>query len=119
MTTSPGTISAYSDLDDLSEAAARYVATAARRTIAQRGRFILALAGGSTPRRLYRLLASPAWRDRVDWDRWHFFLGDERVVPPRDARSNFGTVERSLLARVPVAPAQIHRAPTEVGDADA
>jgi 6-phosphogluconolactonase len=110
-------IHAFSDLDALSEAAAQYVAESARRAIDERGRFVLALAGGSTPRRLYQLLASPAWRDQIEWDRWHFFLGDERIVPPTDKNSNFGMAEEALLARVPAIASQIHRVPTEAGGA--
>lgn len=110
--------SVFPDLDTLSEAAAQYVADSAQRAIAERGRFTLALAGGSTPRRLYQLLATPSWRERIAWERWHFFLGDERLVPPTDKDSNFGMARDALLDHVPVGAAQIHRVPTEAGDAD-
>jgi 6-phosphogluconolactonase len=110
--------SVFQNLDTLSETAAQYVTDSARRAIAERGRFTLVLAGGSTPRRLYQLLATPAWREQIEWDRWHFFLGDERLVPPTDKDSNFGMAREALLAHVPVRAAQIHRVPTEVGAAD-
>jgi 6-phosphogluconolactonase len=104
------------NLDALSEAAARYVTELARRAIEQRGRFTLALAGGSTPRRMYQLLAGPGWRDRIAWGQWHFFLSDERLVPPTDQHSNFHMAEEALLAHVPISASQIHRVPTELGD---
>ncbi len=68
----------------------------------------VALAGGSTPRRAYQLLASPPWRERVAWDRVHIFWGDERCVPPSDPRSNERMAREALLDRVPIPPGQVH-----------
>lgn len=110
--------SIFPDLDALSEAAARYVTDRARHAIAERGRFALALAGGSTPRRLYQLLATPAWSEQIAWARWYFFLGDERLVSPTDKDSNFGMARDALLAHVPVEASQVHRVPVEAGEAD-
>ena len=69
----------------------------------------IALSGGSTPKQLYRLLASDAWRERVNWANLHLWWGDERCVPPQDPESNYGEAERLLLAHVPVPAAHIHR----------
>ena len=69
----------------------------------------IALSGGSTPKQLYRLLASEAWRGRVNWANLHLWWGDERCVPPQDPESNYGEAERLLLAYVPVPAAHIHR----------
>jgi len=78
--------------------------------------FTLALAGGSTPRRLYELLASDAFASRMPWDRVEIFFGDERAVPPDHPDSNWGMASRALLDRVPV---RAHRMPAEEGDAEA
>lgn len=78
--------------------------------------FAVALAGGSTPRRLYELLAHAPFRAGVRWDRLELFFGDERAVPPDHPDSNFGMVRRALLAHVTV---YAHPMPAETGDADA
>ena len=75
-------------------------------------RFALCLSGGTTPRRVYELLAAPRRRD-VPWQRTHWFWGDERFVPHDDARSNFHMASEALLRHVPVPPANIHAIPTE------
>ena len=80
------------DASALMRAAADEVARRAEEAVASRGRFLAALAGGATPRRLYALLADPRerWRARVDWGRTHVFFGDERHVHPDDPESNYG-----------------------------
>lgn len=77
------------------------------------GRFAIALSGGSTPRRLYQILAEPRFSQRLDWGRIHLFWGDERFVPPDDPASNFRMAREALLDHVPIPPANIHRVPTE------
>ena len=69
---------------------------------AARGKFLLALAGGSTPEQAYLQLASPERRGRIDWEKFHVFLGDDRFVPPDDPRSNLAMAARTLLTRVPI-----------------
>lgn len=80
----------------------------------ERGRFSIALSGGSTPKRLYELLASDEYRDRVDWQTWHVFWGDERVVPFDDERNNARMAHEALLDHVPIPPKQIHVLRTDV-----
>lgn len=82
------------------------------------GRFSVALAGGSTPRRAYELLAGDPYRDRVDWRKVHVFFGDERCVPPDDDESNYRMANEALLSRVPLPLNNIHRI-EGVGDAAA
>jgi 6-phosphogluconolactonase len=106
----------FEDLDSLSAAAAELIGEASSAAIAERGRFVVALAGGSTPRRLYVLLAEQPWRDQLDWARWHVFLGDERMAPLDDPQSNFRMAHDALLAHVPIPAAQIHRPRTNLGD---
>jgi 6-phosphogluconolactonase len=77
--------------------------------IRRSGRFTVALSGGSTPRPLYELLASPHHAGRVDWPRVHRFWSDERCVPPEDAQSNYRMVRHALIERVPLPPGNVHR----------
>ena len=109
------------DAAALMRVAAGEVARRAEDAVAARGRFTLALAGGSTPRRLYGLLADARepFRDRVDWGRTHVFFGDERHVHPDGAESNYGMARAALLSKVPIRPEHVHRMRGEETDADA
>jgi len=71
----------------------------------------ICLTGGSTPQRLYELLARSPWRERVPWQRVHWFLGDERAVPAQDPLSNGAMARRSFLDACAPA-AQVHMIPT-------
>jgi len=93
-------------------AAERVRATAAT-AIARYGRFRIALAGGSTPRRLYPSLVSA-----VDWTRTDIFFGDERVVPPDDPQSNYRMARETLLAPACVPDANVFRWRAESADLD-
>jgi 6-phosphogluconolactonase len=105
----------------LFEAAAEEFAERARAAAGAGGRFRVALAGGSTPRGLYSLLASEdaPFRDRVPWEKVQVFWGDERAVPPDHRDSNYKMAWDTLLSRVPVPPANIHRIRAELPDARA
>jgi 6-phosphogluconolactonase len=92
----------------MNAAADRFAAAAAHAARA-RGRFAVALAGGSTPEGLYRRLMMDPYRNRVDWSRLEVFWGDERCVPPDDAASNYRMAREALLDRVPIPAANIHR----------
>ena len=93
---------------DVAAGAAELVARIAAEATAD-GRFTIALSGGSTPRALYELLASPDQAGRVSWERWHVFWGDERLVPPDDPMSNYRMAKEALLGRVPIPAEQLHR----------
>jgi 6-phosphogluconolactonase len=103
---------------DLFQAAAEEVLRAAAHAVAERGRFTIALSGGSTPKSMYTLIAANA-ATTLPWDRMFFFFGDERHVPPDDPDSNYRMAKESLLAKVPVPSANIFRIPAENPDADA
>jgi len=92
------------DLSALARAAAGAVAERAARAVAERGAFRLALAGGTTPRALYALLADPRgpWRGRIDWRRVEVVFGDERCVPPDHPDSNDRMARAALLDHVPL-----------------
>jgi len=93
----------------LMEAAAARFVSAAGAALRASGRFVVALAGGSTPKALYALLAGAPWAGRVDWSRVHVFWGDERCVPPDDPASNYRMTREALLAHVPVSERHVHR----------
>ncbi len=97
------------DLAALSLRAAEHFTALARARVVENGRFTVALAGGATPRSLYSLLASGAYRDRVPWAVTHLFFGDERCVPPDHPESNFRMVKESLLDHVQIPGDQVHR----------
>jgi 6-phosphogluconolactonase len=104
------------DAAALAEAAADAFVEAATSAVAARGRFTVALAGGSTPRTAYELLATPPRSARVPWARTHVFFGDERGVEPGHPDSNYGMAHAALLAKVPIPAAQVHRIRGEAGD---
>lgn len=95
-------------------AAADRVVGLAARAIARRGRFHWALAGGSTPAALYRLLASEPYLGRVDWSRVSFYWGDERCVPSDHPDSNYRMARHALLDRVAAPAENVHRIPGEL-----
>ena len=101
--------------DDVSvaRAAARQFVEWAWQFIAHQGAFRVALAGGNTPREMYRVLATPEFRTQVDWAKLHVFWSDERCVPPDHAESNYGMARREMLLHVPIPPANVHRMEAE------
>ncbi len=103
------TIRIFDDPEAVGRAAADEFVRRCREAVAARKRFTVALSGGSTPRRLYQLLAGPPWRDQVDWGRTLFFWGDERCVPPDNPESNFRMARQALLSHVPVPPGHVYR----------
>src|SRR5271165_2736780 len=86
---------------------------------ASRGRFAISLSGGSTPRTLYQLLSESPYRDRLPWDRVHWFWGDERFVPWDHPDSNYRMAREAMLAHVPAPAQNIHGIPTAGDPAEA
>jgi 6-phosphogluconolactonase len=99
-------INVFGDLEELSEGAAREFAAKAGEAIEERGRFVVVLAGGSTPKAMYEVLALE-YAGRIDWSRIHVFFGDERTVPPDHDDSNYRMATETLLDQVPVG--SVHR----------
>ncbi len=97
------------DADALAWEAATRVATAARAAVRERGRFALAISGGSTPLRLFRLLALAEWQVRLPWAQTSLFWVDERCVPSEHPDSNFGAATGALIGRLTPPPAAVHR----------
>jgi 6-phosphogluconolactonase len=105
--------------EHIAQAAAAEFVASSHDAVAARGRFTVALAGGSTPRRLYELLAEAPLRKQVNWAKVEIFWGDERPVPPDHADSNFGMARRALLDKLALPAKQIHRMPADRPDLDA
>ncbi|HTT18763.1 MAG TPA: 6-phosphogluconolactonase [Candidatus Sulfotelmatobacter sp.] len=103
---------------ELFAAAAEEIVRLANQAVAERGRFTIALSGGSTPKSLYNLLATNA-RTTLPWESTYFFWSDERHVPPTDPDSNYRMVNEAMLSKVPVPPGNIYGVPAENPDAGA
>lgn len=103
---------------DLFQAAAEEVIRLATEAVSQRGRFTIALSGGSTPKNLYTLIAANA-SATLPWDQMFFFWGDERHVPLDDPESNYRMAKEALLSKVPIPPANVFPIPAEKEDAAA
>ncbi|HEX7671338.1 MAG TPA: 6-phosphogluconolactonase [Polyangiaceae bacterium] len=99
----------------VAELAARFVAERAVTALARHATFRIALAGGSTPRATYERLAAPDLSPRIDWARVSVFFGDERMVSPEDAFSNYRMAWEALLSRVPIPEENVHRIEGELG----
>ena len=115
---SSGEIRVLTTPQELFASAAEEVVHVANESVATRGRFTIALSGGSTPKALYNLLATNA-RTILPWDRMYFFWSDERHVPPTDPESNYRMADEAMLSKVPVPAGNIYRMPAENPDAAA
>lgn len=89
------------------------------KAIAARGKFAVALSGGSTPKAIFQLLASPAYRDQLDWKNTLIFWSDERCVPPTDSESNYHMAIESGIGSLPIPKEQIFRMPADSKDLSA
>jgi 6-phosphogluconolactonase len=105
-----GTWQRFRDAEALAQHAADWLCERAR--AADRA-FSICLSGGSTPRRLYELMASAPRKEKMPWGRLHFFFGDERFVPHDHPDSNFRMARAALFDRAPIPPDHIHAVPTE------
>lgn len=116
-------VQVFADPAAVARAAAEEFTRRAAVAVRARGRFTVALAGGSTPKALYGLLATePAFRDRVPWGQTHLFYGDERHVGPHDKDSNYRMSREAMLDRLcpdPLPAGNVHRVPAENPDAGA
>ncbi len=105
----------FIDQHALKNAAIETIKTCAAQSIQDRGQFHLVLAGGNTPREVYRecrLL-------QTDWSAWHIYFGDERCLPTNDPERNSFMAAEAWLDHVPIPTSQIHNIPAEQGPATA
>jgi 6-phosphogluconolactonase len=105
--------------EQLALSAATSIAMMTGNAIKTRGYCSLVLSGGETPRRVYQLLGTVPFVNKINWERLHIFFGDERTVPPDDPQSNYGMVRRELLYRLPIPDNNIHRIQGELSAVDA
>src|SRR5437764_14525811 len=112
------TVTIVEDAEDLAAQAAERFVQAAGEAIRGGKHFTAALAGGSTPEKLYTRLARPDYAARIDWQQCALFLGDERFVPLDDPRSNYALIRRTLLASATVPPGRVYPVPVHLPTAD-
>lgn len=108
----------FPDKEALSQAAAARLVDVVTTVLAEQERCTLALAGGSTPRRLYELLAE-TYPARIPWERLYLFWGDDRYVPHDHAASNYRMAHDALLQHVPIPSTHSFPVPTEQASAEA
>jgi 6-phosphogluconolactonase len=106
------------NIDDLSKTVADWMVNYIQQTLKQQDRFTIALSGGNTPKKLHLILASEAYKNKIDWSRMHIFWGDERYVPYDDDRNNAKMAFDTLLNKIPVPASQIHRIQTNIPPAE-
>jgi 6-phosphogluconolactonase len=104
----------FPNVETLNAAAASLIVKIASDTLRAKDRFSIALAGGSTPESLYKLLASGEFKDKIDWTKTLVFFGDERCVAPADAESNYRMANEALLSRVSVPAENVFRLRGEI-----
>ena len=102
-------IAVFDTSEQLVLAAAERFVECAREFHGTLERFSVALAGGNTPRRVYELLATERFKNRIDWPQVYLFFGDERSVPPDHPESNYAMVSESLISKVPIPSKNVHR----------
>lgn len=108
----------YSSSRELNNSAAGFIVDASKKAIAARGRFTIALAGGSTPKTTYQTLAQAPFARSIDWERTFVFMSDERCVLFDDERSNYGMAREALLSHIPIPDANLLPIPTGQGSPD-
>lgn len=104
----------FLDNEQLSHYAAEQVVTAAQRSLANHGRFMIALSGGGTPQPLYQLLAQSPYAEQIAWDKTFVFWADERCVPPNDEGSNYRLAAETFLNHVSIPAENIIRVKGEL-----
>jgi 6-phosphogluconolactonase len=108
----------FNSADETLAALAEHFVQIADEAIAKRGKFSVALSGGSSPKKLYQLLAS-SYKDKLEWEKVYFFFGDERYVPQNDPDSNFLMAKNALFFPLNIGVSQIFPVDTSLSPAEA
>jgi 6-phosphogluconolactonase len=108
----------FPSIEALNDWAREEIVRLSAAAIAERGIFTIALSGGSTPKKLFALLAEDEFQGRINWHQTHFFFGDERFVAPDSEESNYRMAREVLFSKINVPTQNIHRFLTEQGDAN-
>jgi len=114
----PGRVVVEEGPEEVSASAAETIEALSADAIRSTGVFTIALTGGTTPRPLYERLSREPAASRMAWDAWRVYFGDERAVAPDDPQSNYAFVKETLLDRVPIPAAHVHRMQGESPDLD-
>ena len=111
-------VDVFTDVQALTVVAAQRIVALATNAVQDHGVFAVALSGGSTPRVLYRLMATDKTiRSAIPWSKVHFFFGDERYVPPDHAESNFRMAREAMFQGLRSKGLHIHRILGELASA--
>src|SRR5260221_3831520 len=111
-----GNLVVCADHAALNVKAAEIFRDVAKKALFGSGTCTVSLSGGSTPKSLYALLATPEWKDQFQWKHIHLFWGDERCVPVTHPDSNFAMVEREMLSKIDIPAQNVHRYPVELNE---
>jgi len=95
-------VNIFDEVNELLSALADFLIESAAKAIKERGEFTLVLSGGNSPKKLYELLASPAYKHKIDWTKVYFFFGDERYVPADDPENNGLMATLTLFDVLPI-----------------
>jgi 6-phosphogluconolactonase len=109
----------FNAADEVLTALANYFVKVATESIAAKNKFTVALSGGSSPKKLYELLASTSYADHVDWEKVYFFFGDERNVPQDHKDSNYLMAKKALFDPLLISPANVFPVDTTFEPAEA
>lgn len=112
-------INVFNNEDEVLNGLANYFVKTAASSIADHGQFSVALSGGNSPKKLYELLASPLYKDKVEWGKVHFFFGDERYVPQTDPQSNYLMAKKALLEPLDLSFKQVFPVDTSLSPEEA
>ena len=107
-------INVFKTVDDLIPAVADYFSATAQDSISSRGEFNVALSGGVSPKRLYEMLASPDFKEQIEWAKINFFFGDERNVPREDPENNARMVKKVLFDPLKISESRIFAVDTSL-----
>jgi len=112
-------LNVFNTADEVLLNLANYFVTLAEQSITANDKFTVALSGGSSPKKLYELLASDAFKGKVDWDKVYFFFGDERNVPQDDKDSNYLMAKTALFDPLEIDDSNIFAVETSLSPAEA
>jgi 6-phosphogluconolactonase len=104
----------FETVTELNMAAADFIISISKKSIAARSEFVISLSGGETPKQIYSLLADPAFREQLDWKRTFIFWGDERCVPLDDERNNAHQAKLMLLNKIDIPSSNLHFIPVNL-----
>lgn len=105
--------------DEVLNNLANYFVETAAHSIESYGQFSVVLSGGTSPKKLYELLASPLFKDKVEWNKVHFFFGDERYVPRTDPQSNYLMAKKAMFEPLNLSYKQIFAVDTSLSPKEA